>query len=150
MAVVANMMNKSSFLTTLLISLLFILAGCEKEEVDEILVYDDFTSFVGKGGKEVRFFSNYSEIPNEIFPILSFPEHCFSEDTRVTLEYRELHKTLLPDSLVTVMKDLVSEMQRSVDFYLFGASGDQIAMTHSGKPFSHSRAPTPMSGQVEL
>lgn len=92
-------------LLALFSGLLCLLPGCEKEEVNEPLVYDDLTSIVGTGGKKVRFFSNYSEIPDELFPQLSFPENSFNEDTRVTLEYKELLKTQLPDSLVTVNSD---------------------------------------------
>lgn len=89
-------------LMIIIISLIFIITDCEKEEVANPVKYEDFTSIIGSEVKTITFFSNYSDIPDELFPTLDFPDQCFTEDTRITLDYKELFGTNLPDSLVTV------------------------------------------------
>lgn len=92
-------------LTIIIISLTLVIMNCEKEEVANPVKYEDFTSIIGNEAKTITFFSNYSDVPDELFPTLDFPDQCFTEDTRITLEYKELFGNRLPDSLVTVTSE---------------------------------------------
>jgi hypothetical protein len=93
------------YLVICLFILIFIITNCEKEEVANPVKYGDFNSIIGSEAKSVTFFQNYSDIPGELFPTLDFPDQSFTEDTRITLDYKELFGTNLPDSLVTVTSE---------------------------------------------
>ena len=86
----------------LIIGITCFIHACEKEEVADPAEYEDFTSVVGSKAREITFFSNNSTVPDDLFPTLSFPDNCFAEDTRITVEYHNLWGMSLPDSLATI------------------------------------------------